>query len=521
MNHAQKEEDGSYVLNIQPKASVLSVFSRLNYKPWYAIAEFVDNSTQSFYSHEEEFAAAGIFSVDVQIQYDFDTNTLTIKDDAFGMNLKEFSRAVQMDISPQNKNGRNEFGMGLKTAASWFGEKWTVISTRFGETYSFSTEVDIPELKKSDRNTVKIFRTECERSEHGTIIIIKDITKKIDAARTKGKIIEILESMYRRDISSGKVNITFNGSPLHFEEYKCLNFREKTWKKTVDFSFEFESKIYHVKGFAGILAEGGYGKAGFALFRRNRVVIGGNDMNYKPERIFIQPQSTIAHKLFGELDLDDFPVNQAKDGFVWDNGLEDEFVENLKRNIQEYINIAKLTNKQRASEETLSKKSSEEIKKEVEPFVQNISEQNIPKPALFEDESENSGKEFSQFSEFIKETNSQPEKVSEAEREYEIKIGVSKKNFKVKWAIGNDDYWLKVDDSDENEVLILININHSFFKPYSNDTEFKIVLEKFVIAFVVAEQSAKLTSDKSGYIQTSLITNNMNRYLSQISDSRN
>lgn len=42
-------EDGDYELNIQPQASVLGVFSRLNYKAWYAIAEFVDNSTESFY----------------------------------------------------------------------------------------------------------------------------------------------------------------------------------------------------------------------------------------------------------------------------------------------------------------------------------------------------------------------------------------------------------------------------------------------------------------------------------------
>ena len=41
-------------LNIQPQAGVLGVFSRLNYKPWYAIAEFVDNSTQSYYSNKKE-----------------------------------------------------------------------------------------------------------------------------------------------------------------------------------------------------------------------------------------------------------------------------------------------------------------------------------------------------------------------------------------------------------------------------------------------------------------------------------
>ena len=32
-------------LNIQPNAGIMNVFSRLSYKPWYAIAGFVDNST--------------------------------------------------------------------------------------------------------------------------------------------------------------------------------------------------------------------------------------------------------------------------------------------------------------------------------------------------------------------------------------------------------------------------------------------------------------------------------------------
>ena len=42
-------------LDIRPEAGILGVFSRLSYKAWYAIAEFVDNSTQSFFSNEEKF----------------------------------------------------------------------------------------------------------------------------------------------------------------------------------------------------------------------------------------------------------------------------------------------------------------------------------------------------------------------------------------------------------------------------------------------------------------------------------
>lgn len=108
------QEFETYELNIQPQAGVIGVFSRLNYKPWYAIAEFVDNSTQSFYSHQEYLAKQGISSLHVSVEYDDTKDILTIIDDAFGMENEDFARAVKIDSPPINKNGRNEFGMGLR-----------------------------------------------------------------------------------------------------------------------------------------------------------------------------------------------------------------------------------------------------------------------------------------------------------------------------------------------------------------------------------------------------------------------
>ena len=105
-------------LNIQPQAGVLGVFSRLNYKPWYAIAEFVDNSTQSFYSHEKELMENGISTVIVKVNYDFEKNVLTITDNAYGMEMTDFARAVKVDSPPASNDGRNEFGMGLKSVKS-------------------------------------------------------------------------------------------------------------------------------------------------------------------------------------------------------------------------------------------------------------------------------------------------------------------------------------------------------------------------------------------------------------------
>lgn len=510
-------------LNIQPQAGVLGVFSRLNYKPWYAIAEFVDNSTQSFYNNEDALKENGITTVNVKVEYDFDNNILTITDDAFGMELEDFSRAVKVDSPPESKDGRNEFGMGLKTAASWFGNVWSVESTQLGSTNKYYTEVNISELREKHLNTIDIIAVDCPSEEHGTRVVIRDITKKIDGSRTKGKIIQLLESMYRRDLNSGKVNIWFNDTLLHFDEYQCLEFRGTTWRKNVDFEFEFDGILHHVTGFVGILANGGFGKAGFALFRRGRVVIGGEEQNYKPERIFHQAQSTIAHKLFGEFDLDDFPVNQAKDGFVWDDGLEIIFVETLKEQIQDYIDIAKLTNKERVREEEFSDAASDKVKASVSSFADSLSstgrENDEPDNVDVIDDSDDSADEIKKFEDYIEESNEiDTGKIVGNDRTYPIQINDAiKKDFIVTWAIENKSFWINAEESEDGKsVKIIININHPFFKPYSNNEDFKIVLEKFVIAFVVAEQQAKATSDRDGYIHASTIRRKMNDFLSKI-----
>lgn len=510
-------------LNIQPQAGVLGVFSRLNYKPWYAIAEFVDNSTQSFYNNEKAFVENGINKITIYIDYDFEKNILTIKDDAYGMEFEDFARAVKIDSPPEAKDGRNEFGMGLKTAASWFGNSWSVESTQYGSTNKYYTEIDIQELREKQLNTIDIISVDCAPEEHGTIITINDITKKIDASRTKGKIVQLLESMYRRDLNSGKINIWFNDSLLHFDEYKCLEFRDTTWRKNVDFSFEYDGFNHHIKGFVGILANGGFGRAGFALFRRGRVVIGGEEQNYKPFRIFQQAQSTIAHKLFGEFDLDDFPVNQAKDGFVWDDGLEDAFIDNLKSQIQEYINIARMTNKERAKEDEFSSETSDKVHNKVQDFVESISNLSMDKEdsSTESDSAEsNSVNAEKAFEEYLNTTNDAEEVAVGTERKYSIQINeVTKKEFIVTWTIGNKTYWINKEDSEDGkQVYITININHPFFKPYSNNEDFKVVLEKFVISFVVAEEQAKLTSGKDGYIRANTIRHKMNEFLSKVSE---
>lgn len=512
-------------LNIQPQAGVIGVFSRLNYKAWYAIAEFVDNSTQSFYSNQQELSMHGINDVDISITYDSDSKVLTITDTAYGMEFDDFARAVKVDSPPEDKTGRNEFGMGLKTAASWFGNIWSVRSTQLGSNIEYYTEINIPEMREKNINTVSIRKSLVSPFSHGTTIVIREVTKPIGSSRTKGKIVELLKSMYRRDLNNGLVRISYDGDVLYYDEYECLSFRNKVWRKNLDFTFQFDNRMHHIVGFVGILENGGFGRAGFALFRRNRVVIGGEDFNYKPDEIFGQAQSPQAHKLFGELDLDDFPINQAKDGFVWDDGLEEAFVKAFKNQIQEYIDIAKMTKKERAKEEETSQAVSDSVQNQVQKsinhtFTTHPADTPLPFGTPLDDSQSILQTDLDFYKEYQAEQNNLPVEIDNKIRTYNIPLDrATKCEISVQWTKGGPTTWINVDPAEDGtNAKVQLNINHPFFKPFSEQEDFKKVLEKFAIAFALAEIRAKKNANEDGSVSPSAFRNLINEYLRILSD---
>ena len=74
---------------IRPTSGVYATYKRLSYQPWTAIAEFVDNSTQSYFDHRDELKAlTGFDKLHISIVYEGkgdDNDSLTITDNAFGI----------------------------------------------------------------------------------------------------------------------------------------------------------------------------------------------------------------------------------------------------------------------------------------------------------------------------------------------------------------------------------------------------------------------------------------------------
>lgn len=95
-------------INIRPTSSVYATYKRLSYQPWTAIAEFVDNSTQSFYDHKDELMSLK-YSKGLRITIDYITNEpggdrIEIYDDAYGMEWCDFQRAIILDRPPDRKS---------------------------------------------------------------------------------------------------------------------------------------------------------------------------------------------------------------------------------------------------------------------------------------------------------------------------------------------------------------------------------------------------------------------------------
>ena len=326
-------------VNINPDASILSILRHLNYKPWYALGEFIDNSVQSFLNHRSSLQRINGEDVKLRVSIDIDATDpprISVRDNAAGIHESEYKYAFRPAAIPPDRTGLAEFGMGMKCAACWFAPRWHVRTSALGEALSRTVRFDIGQIVKENVEKLPISEAEEDINSHYTEIILEDVFQA-PKGRTIRKIKDHLAGMYRIFIRDGLLELYFNGKPLCYEEPDILNapyYRnkkgpEKNWRK--DIAFDFGGGL-SACGFAAIREVGSTDKAGFALFRRDRLIQGSGDEGYRPTQIFGRPNSFRYQRIFGELHLEGFDVSHTKDGFRWDEN-EEPFLEFLKEEL--------------------------------------------------------------------------------------------------------------------------------------------------------------------------------------------
>jgi hypothetical protein len=323
-------------------AAILA-YQRLPYKPWYAIAEFVDNSTDAYFRGgnkerlDAEFAKTGD-RLTVEVTYDRNEGgLLRIHDNSMGMSEGELEDALVIGEPPKVSAGRSEFGMGMKTAAIWFADEFEIRTKKLGEENEIRTTVNVQNFVSGDDELV-INRTPKAVDAHYTLIELRGLKRRLGpSSLTKAS--RFLSSIYRMDLRDGTLDLMINGdhvtAPTSRDDDAFLT-RSDGSKLVVDIDEDVYGK--KVTGWMGVLAPGysGRSNAGFALVRHNRTLRGWLD-SWRPEEIFGDARNDLLNqRVAGELFVDAFSASHTKDAVDWDDDEEEVLGKLLKERAAEY-----------------------------------------------------------------------------------------------------------------------------------------------------------------------------------------
>ena len=387
----------SIQLIIGPDA--ITSYRRLAYSPWHAIAEFVDNSTQSYFDNRDALDECMKNEDDkiltVSVAYD-KAKMLRVVDNAMGMSSDDLERALHVARPPVNTTGRSKYAMGMKTAACWMGDQWTIRTKKLGESVEHSVTVDVNKVAGEQTDSVVYTSTPKPAERHYTIVEIVTI-HRIFQGRTLGKIADFLRSMYRSDLRTGILSLRWRDQSLTWEsvEDRLLVASDGT-KYRKDFTFDVDGKT--VQGWVGILAKGTRADAGFSVLQANRVVRGWPDA-WRPSTLYGQFQGSndlVNQRLVGEIHLDDFDVSHTKDNILWRGSQEDDVEDGLKAHCSDYRDFAKDRRKddddQRGPSEVDIKAALDDLEKELTSpeMVDQINISVIPSPEIIDASKEKS-----------------------------------------------------------------------------------------------------------------------------------
>ncbi len=324
---------------IRPGVSVLSILRHLNYKTWFALAEFVDNAVQSYVVNKErlEELHGSNFRLKVDITIEPTApSRIVIRDNAAGIARADFPRAFRPAAIPPDRSGLSEFGMGMKSAACWFAPRWSVRTKALGEATERMVRFDVDKIVRDQLEELEIDETPSLPNVHFTEVILYD-PHHLPAGRTVGKIKDHLTDIYRVYVRDDILELRFNDDLLEYTPPRILSAPyvrkpeegSKEWRREIKFDLGGGLSAH---GFAGLMDPMNTSRSGFALFRRGRLIEGSGDEGYRPPFIFGQPGNFKWRRLFGELHLEGFDVSHTKDGFRWDEN-EQPFLELLREEL--------------------------------------------------------------------------------------------------------------------------------------------------------------------------------------------
>lgn len=508
-------------VSINPGIGILTVIKSLNYKPWFALAEFIDNSISSYQNNKKELEEINgkNFKLDIQINFSID-RTITITDNAAGIHDNDFDRALKPAELPPDRNGLNEFGMGMKSAALWFTDEWEIRTSALGEDVERTVIFNQKKVQKEKIEDLEVIEQSAQKNYHKTEIILRNV-EKWPIGQTRKKIVSHLSSIYRKLIQSKKIQIFIDDEEVRYFEPEILeapywgggpNCPAPTGEKIIkwelnDIKIDLGDKK-QVEGKVYIRKTGSTRTNGMSYFRRGRLIIGSDEDVYRPVNIYGSGNTYKKQRLNCEFTLKNFAVTHTKDGIQWGENLEELFFEKLLKILKnskidgESVDFLKQCEGYRARNQSYEDAGQQAI----EDFVQEDSKR-FAAVKINTEKVEEQKDNIEEFDLTIED--------KKTDIPYTVTVGGDKwvVLVKIDWNETGGINWFavtrehKMNEEQPYKMGVKLNMKHTFFLNFLNASGSEALkpIIRIIVGFVVAEALVKSTGNNQILIRRKMI----------------
>ena len=163
--------DNSIRVDITPDKSLVQKLGLVGYRTEQAIAELLDNSIDARIFDKQET---------VEVHLDFQEKRIAVRDNGHGMDKQDLTNAMTIARGTKTNDALGQFGIGMKSACSALGKKFTITTSKINSNKEYSTEYDEKNwLSDKGQNWKNFIITEKtlidEENWHGTRITISEL----------------------------------------------------------------------------------------------------------------------------------------------------------------------------------------------------------------------------------------------------------------------------------------------------------------------------------------------------------
>lgn len=471
-------------LSIGPQA--IANYSRLSYTMWHALAEFIDNSTQSRSNYgsiiDDVLKQEGSPLV-IEMVHNRVERTLTIKDNSIGMTRDDLLAALQIGKPTADSKGRSKYGMGMKTAACWIGKAWRIETCEWARGLRWTAIVDVDAVCRGEK--VTLTSTPVGTDEHGTTITISRLHRNIQK-RTEETIRSYLGSMYRYDLLGGQTKMLYNGIEIPPIDNQDVDTDPAGKPMKLDIPKGKTINGKSVSGWIAVLKKGGRRYGGFSLFQNQRQIQGFPNA-WRPRAIFggvdtEGANNLVAQRLTGVINLDGFEVSHTKDAILFQDDEEDEletFLKDFTRDYRDYASKRRDPKSTTWSREKI-RELMDDMKRELASpeFKDAVSNALLPPIEVIIRSNQQQLKQITE-----------EDMVGEFEVSPELRVKVS-----VQETSGYEPYVVLVADAVPGTIHVIVNRLHSYYASLETNEAIEECFRQYVYDAIAEYKVSKLSS---------------------------